>query len=316
MGFLGNACGYNCSIDNKHHRIFLRRTRVDIPSSALFVGASINVLSRQLNIIDYADEYTRKTLGQRQEPACIILNGDSIQRTGRLLDRLPDYKLTLMHARTVALDASLITQLSGNDGFENVYAGQSMVIELLGSQACEHASILIKDFGSEAQASLNSESALAVAQIIFQGNIPCKALMENTTLCIIKPHAIQENRAGAILEMLRSSDLEISALKTITFSHTNATEFLEVYKGVLPEYAQLVNELESGTCVAVEVVGSDAYQRLRALCGPHDPELARHVRPNTIRAKFGVDKSHNAVHCTDLKEDTFLEVEYVFELLS
>lgn len=40
-------------------------------------------------------------------------------------------------------------------------------------------------------------------------------------------------------------------------------------QGVLPEYAQLVNELESGTCVAVEVVGSDAYQRLRALCGPH-----------------------------------------------
>lgn len=46
----------------------------------------------------------------------------------------------------------------------------------------------------------------------------------------------------------------------------------------------------------------------RELCGPHDPEIARNLRPNTIRARFGVDRVKNAVHCTDLPEDGILEV--------
>ncbi len=46
----------------------------------------------------------------------------------------------------------------------------------------------------------------------------------------------------------------------------------------------------------------------RGLCGPYDPEIAKTIRPNTIRAKFGVDRVKNAVHCTDLPEDGALEV--------
>lgn len=37
-------------------------------------------------------------------------------------------------------------------------------------------------------------------------------------------------------------------------------------------------------------------------------EIARHLRPRTLRALFGVDKVRNAVHCTDLPEDGLLEV--------
>lgn len=39
-----------------------------------------------------------------------------------------------------------------------------------------------------------------------------------------------------------------------------------------------------------------------------DPEVARLIKPNTIRAKFGIDRTRNAVHCTDLPEDGILEV--------
>jgi hypothetical protein len=37
-------------------------------------------------------------------------------------------------------------------------------------------------------------------------------------------------------------------------------------------------------------------------------ELARKLRPSTLRAKFGKTKVQNAVHCTDLPEDGLLEV--------
>lgn len=45
-----------------------------------------------------------------------------------------------------------------------------------------------------------------------------------------------------------------------------------------------------------------------------DPEIATNLRPNTIRAKFGQNRTHNAVHCTDLEEDGALEVEYFFSI--
>jgi len=52
----------------------------------------------------------------------------------------------------------------------------------------------------------------------------------------------------------------------------------------------------------------------RELCGPMDPEIAKNLRPNTIRAKFGHSRCINAVHCSDLEEDGALEVEYFFSI--
>jgi nucleoside-diphosphate kinase len=99
--------------------------------------------------------------------------------------------------------------------------------------------------------------------------------------------------------------------------------------------------------------GEDAHQRFREYCGPHgksargggggskaaalpfrghqlrprqaerrlrgaaiaDPEIARHLRSHTLRAKFGSSKVQNAIHCTDLPDDCALETEYFFNLL-
>ena len=50
-----------------------------------------------------------------------------------------------------------------------------------------------------------------------------------------------------------------------------------------------------------------------SLCA--DPEIAAHIRPGTLRARFGQTKVKNAVHCTDLPDDVQLEVEFFFKLL-
>ena len=56
-------------------------------------------------------------------------------------------------------------------------------------------------------------------------------------------------------------------------------------------------------------------EAFREVVGPLDPEIARVLRPDSLRAKFGFDKVRNAVHCTDLPEDGALETHYFFKIL-
>lgn len=71
----------------------------------------------------------------------------------------------------------------------------------------------------------------------------------------------------------------------------------------------------SGPTIALEVRQQNVVQSFRDFCGPHDPEIAKHLRPNTLRAKFGHDRVKNVLHCTDLPEDGVLECEYLFNRL-
>lgn len=69
---------------------------------------------------------------------------------------------------------------------------------------------------------------------------------------------------------------------------------------------------------AVQVAPRDSrepVEAFRQLVGPRDPELARVLRPNTLRARFGVSRVRNGIHCTDLVEDGPLEAGYFFNVL-
>jgi nucleoside-diphosphate kinase len=76
-----------------------------------------------------------------------------------------------------------------------------------------------------------------------------------------------------------------------------------------------VTELSSGTAVALLLTGDAAVERLRDSCGPYVPEIAKHLRPDSVRAQFGSDSTRNAVHCTDLSLDGPLECKFVFHVL-
>jgi nucleoside-diphosphate kinase len=93
-----------------------------------------------------------------------------------------------------------------------------------------------------------------------------------------------------------------------------AEEFFEVYKGVLPEFPNMIEHMTSGPCIVLEVRQENAVNSFRSLCGPMDPEIAKSLRPNTIRARFGHNRTMNAIHCSDLEEDGCLEVEYFFSI--
>lgn len=122
-------------------------------------------------------------------------------------------------------------------------------------------------------------------------------------------------QAGAIISDIADAGFQITAMTLFHMEKANAEEFFEVYKGVVHEYPEMVSQLTSGPCIALEIRAQDAPHAFREMAGPSDPEIARHLRPRTLRARFGKNKVQNAIHCTDLPEDGLLEVEYFFKIL-
>ena len=93
-------------------------------------------------------------------------------------------------------------------------------------------------------------------------------------------------------------------------------EFYDVYKGVLPEYLPIIEHISNGPSVALEIRQQNAVAAFREFVGPHDPEIAKYLKPESLRAKYGHDKVKNAVHCTDLSEDGIIECKHFFETLA
>jgi nucleoside-diphosphate kinase len=178
----------------------------------------------------------------------------------------------------------------------------------------------------------SERSAESELEFLFNNrDIGTTATFANCSLAIIRPHALQAGHAGAILDAILQDGFDVSALELFTLDKSAAEEFLEVYKGVLPEYYATVEQLTSGPLIAMEIrapprrleshdaegrpLNQSVVSAFRQLVGPGDPEVAKHIRPRTLRAVFGINKVKNAVHATDLEEDGVLESSYFFNIL-
>lgn len=54
--------------DIKQRRIFLRRSPIEnIKMQDLYLGSTISVMSRQLSLVEYGDDYTRRKVGAQKE---------------------------------------------------------------------------------------------------------------------------------------------------------------------------------------------------------------------------------------------------------
>ena len=163
--------------------------------------------------------------------------------------------------------------------------------------------------------SLTSSDAKRESSLIFN-KIRHEPILNNCSCVVIKPHAISEGNAGKIIDILLTEGFEISSMEMLYIDKVQAEEFFEIYKGVLPEYSKMIDSVVCGPIIGIELRQNDCVNKLRALVGPHDPDIAKALRPNTIRARFGKDCVYNAIHCTDLEEDAVIECDYIFNKAS
>ena len=331
--------------DIKNRRTFLKRTRYeDIELADLYVGATVTVYSRQLHVIDYGDDYTASAIGSQLEKTLALIKPDAYISMGKILDAVAAADLIVAQARMVKLTprqaqafyAEHVGKPFFDDLVEFMTSDAVVALELAGPSAISRWRSLMgnTDPAAADPASLRalyghsvtangmhgSDSAASAAREIdffFSGAVPFAqtAVFDNCTALVVKPHAVLSGDLGPILDAVLSQGFEISALQMFRLTAADAEEFLEVYKGVVPEFALMVEQLSSGPCVALEVRAESAVLAVRDFAGPMDPQVAAAVRPDTLRARFGIDTVKNAVHCTDLETDGEIEVAYFFRIL-
>jgi nucleoside-diphosphate kinase len=139
----------------------------------------------------------------------------------------------------------------------------------------------------------------------------------DSTLCLIKPHVIKEKSSGKILREIGGAGFRVVGLYAIHMTPQMAEELFDVYSNIYPSYSKVVQHITSGPCLAAVVTGSvEVVNEFRAFAGPLNPELAKVLRPDSLRARFGKNDITNGIHCTDLPGDGEMECRYFFETLA
>lgn len=125
---------------------------------------------------------------------------------------------------------------------------------------------------------------------------------------MIKPDAMKNGHAGAIIDRIIKEGFRIVALKLTTLSREKAGEFYAVHRE-RPFYGELVDFMSSGPIIAAILEKDNAVSAFRTLIGATDPSKADE---GTIRKLFATSVGENAVHGSDSDENASIEGSFFF----
>jgi nucleoside-diphosphate kinase len=132
--------------------------------------------------------------------------------------------------------------------------------------------------------------------------------MSNRTFTMIKPDAMKNGHAGAIIDKIIKAGFRIVALKQIRLTKEKAGEFYAVHKA-RPFYGELVDFMSSGVIIAAILEKDNAVADFRTLIGATDPAKADE---GTIRKLYATSVGENAVHGSDSDENAKIEGGFFF----
>ena len=372
-------------------RKFLKRTRL-VPSYSsnstnqtnerkwtkedFYMGETTSILlfSRDLKLVDYADEFTRSYLQQDTERTVLIIPPSNFCNLGSVIKSIENmmHHFTLVDCKAftvdphIAEDMATILRLENPDELimkkENTmntsshmheeerrpltvalaFRGKNCIQEIHNHFSSSHSNGQGNHQQHHGNTSCTSgvitastlEEADAFRNLFLDNSIhePTAVYDEQTCCCcIIKPHVLKEDKKiGEILqELVHEREFQITAMQMFYLERPMASEFYEVYNYSgnalkTTHYNAMVDELCSGPILVMELyqpndTAMSASEVFRSHhVGPWDVGIAQRLKPSTLRAKYGQvghGRTHNAIHCTDLPEESILETAYFFDIL-
>src|SRR5215471_13906053 len=132
--------------------------------------------------------------------------------------------------------------------------------------------------------------------------------MSNRTFTMIKPDAMKNGHAGAIIDRIIKEGFRIVSLKMTKLTAEKAGEFYAIHKE-RPFYGELVEFMSSGPIIAAILKKENAVADFRKLIGATNPANAE---PGTIRKLYAASVGENAIHGSDSDENAIIESDFFF----
>tara|TARA_Y100000590_G_C15532350_1_gene943691 strand:+ start:245 stop:649 length:405 start_codon:yes stop_codon:yes gene_type:complete len=128
------------------------------------------------------------------------------------------------------------------------------------------------------------------------------------TLSIIKPDAVERNLENKIKDFFVKNGLKILKSKKVQITREEAAEFYKMHQ-TKPFFQELCDYLSSGPIVVMILEGNQAINKNRQLMGATDPKKADE---GTLRKMYGISISKNSVHGSDSSTSAKTEIGFFF----
>jgi nucleoside-diphosphate kinase len=131
------------------------------------------------------------------------------------------------------------------------------------------------------------------------------------TFAILKPDCVEGKKCEEVLRMLIGGGFKAILAKTARLDEKILTKHY-AHLAQKPFFPSILAYMGRSPVLLLALERKDAVAELRKLCGPTDSNEARKVSPDSIRAKFGKDKSENIIHASDSPETAASELRRFF----
>ena len=132
--------------------------------------------------------------------------------------------------------------------------------------------------------------------------------MSQRTFSIIKPDAVRNGDAAAILAAIQKAGFKLIAIKRLSISKQQAEGFYHVHSA-RPFFGSLTEFMSSGPIFPMVLEKDNAIADLRTLMGATNPANAE---PGTIRKQFAASIEENAIHGSDAEDTAAFEIGFFF----
>ncbi|XP_072117582.1 thioredoxin domain-containing protein 6-like isoform X3 [Mobula birostris] len=271
--------------------------------------------------------------GQRVEKTLALIRPDILKdKKESILQKINEAGLTIAMQKEILLTEQQVYEFYREHTeaeyfpalLQNMTSGPVLALALASNDAVSHwrnqlGPQDVRQAKEEAPESLRARFAVESIPInqLHGSNTPEEAERElkfffqvEHTLAVIKPDAM-ENHKDMIVQKIEEGGFIISQMEEKVFSRELAEEFYKEHKGK-PFFDKLIDYMTEGPSLTMILSKENAVEEWRNLMGPRDPEEAKKVAPDSLRAKFAKDVLRNSLHGPTDRMQAIEKIKFLF----
>lgn len=235
------------------------------------------------------------------EQAVVVIDANGV-RSGRVLPNtgvLTDEGFLIMDRIKMEINEAQAGALTSRDVEARDFLTGPVVALLVKREAAYDTLLAAKTQLDDVYVSSDAWSTLRDKTIFF----PTQPQLERTVV-LIKPEYTHDDYTSMV-ETIESNDFVIIGKLARILTP-------DVAKELLGDNVETIEYCTNSLSVALVLEKVGAIDEWQLLLGPEDPELARDIAPNSLRAKFGKSLVNNAIYASESPEKATVDLKLLF----